>query len=233
MPNISLGCQAWNSPPCISNILSYLKIVLLIELTGSSFIPGSWLINVAARFLSFKPSLKAIASCRACAGVVFRFGTERFLYLFVYHIQYKKVVYQCRRSLISKIASRGQSVEDILELVQCFIGFCLREMKMCLSNVPFLRVWKHSAQFCTSVFKSISRMLIFGHLTINMFRPVFSIDMYNWLTIFLVAGISFKIPVMAATLGFCWPTSRKGSDMETVSRSNAATLKSWTVPNRS
>ena len=77
------------------------------------------------------------------------------------------------------------------------VGFCFLDKKMCQSNVRFLRVRKHSMLFCTKIRSSISRMLMFGNLSINIFLPVFPIDMYNRPTNFLFAGTSSKFPIIS------------------------------------
>ena len=75
---------------------------------------------------------------------------------------------------------------------------------------------------------SISRILVFGNLSISIFLPVFPIDMYSRLTSFLLAGTSSKFPITAATLGFCWSASRRSSVVDIECLDRTASSKSCT-----
>ena len=68
--------------------------------------------------------------------------------------------------------------------------------------------------------------MICVNLSINIFRPVFPMEMERRLTTFLFACISSRFPISAACLGFCWSASRRISVREMECLANTATSKS-------
>ena len=73
---------------------------------------------------------------------------------------------------------------------------------MCLSNVLFLLVWKHSTQYCKKLFSCINKMLNCGNLSINIYRPVFQIEMYNKLVTFRLLAPPLNFPSWLLSLGY-------------------------------